>query len=57
MRLGGAVVDRAGLGAAGDQAAAFEDCDVGGYGGLGRAELGGQVGDALFAVLEGEQDG
>jgi hypothetical protein len=57
IRLGEAVVDRAVPGAAGDQAAVFEDSDVGGDGGLGAAEVGGQVGDALFAVLEGEQDG
>jgi hypothetical protein len=35
MQQGGAVVDRAALGAAGDQAAVFEDSDVGGDCGLG----------------------
>jgi hypothetical protein len=57
MWLGEAVVDRAGLGTAGDQAAVFEDGHVGGDAGLGAAEFGGQVGDAPFAVLEGEQNG
>src|SRR6184192_4343623 len=57
MRLGKAVVDRAALGAAGDQAAVLGDGDGGGDGGQGAAEVGGQVGDALFAMLEGEQDG
>ena len=55
--LGEAVVDGAALGPAGDQAGFLQLDQVGGDVGLGAAELGGQVGDALFAGLQGEQDG
>ncbi len=55
--LAEAVVDGAALRPAGDQAGLLEPGQVGGDVGLGAAELGGQFGDALFSVLQGQQDG
>ena len=57
LGLGEAVVDGAALRPAGDQAGMLEPGQVRGDVGLGAAELGGQVGDALFPGLQGEQDG
>src|SRR5271166_5789052 len=55
--LGEAVVDGAALRPAGDQAGLLEPGQVGGDVGLGAAELGRQFDDALFSVLQGQQDG
>src|SRR5260370_42042850 len=57
LGLGEAVVDGAALRPAGDQAGLLEPGQGGGGVGLGAAELGGQVGGALFSGLQGEQDG
>ena len=55
LGLGEFVVDGTALCPAGDQAGLLELGQVGGDVGLGAAELGGQVGDALFSGLQGEQ--
>ncbi len=54
---GEAVVDRAAVRTAVDQVGLFQDGQVGGDVGLGAAELGGQVDDAVLPGLQGEQDG
>jgi len=58
LGLGEAVVDGTAFRLpAGDQAGLLEPGQVGGDVGLGAAEPGGQIGDALFRGLQGEQDG